>query len=54
MVDDVRFIEINSSSGFPQTGNYMLTAERLNAALERVEAPFRIAGETLEFDIIRS
>lgn len=55
-VDDIRFVaniqngQITMQGKFEQSGNYIITAERLNAGLERIGAPFRLAFETLEFD----
>jgi hypothetical protein len=55
-VDDIRFVatiqngQITMQGKFEQSGNYIITAERLNTGLERIGAPFRLAFETLEFD----
>lgn len=35
---------------FSQSGNYQITAERLNAGLDIIEAPFRLAFDKVEFD----
>ncbi|TMP46403.1 hypothetical protein CWB96_12995 [Pseudoalteromonas citrea] len=55
-VDDIRFVaniqngQITMQGKFEQSGNYIITAERLNAGLERIGAPFRLAFDTLELD----
>ncbi|MBQ4844939.1 hypothetical protein [Pseudoalteromonas sp. MMG005] len=55
-VDDIRFVAnikegiVTMQGKFEQSGNYIITAKRLNAGLERIEAPFRLAFDTLEFD----
>ncbi|WP_157592823.1 hypothetical protein [Pseudoalteromonas citrea] len=55
-VDDIRFVAnikdgvVTMQGKFEQSGNYIITAERLNAGLERIGAPFRLAFDTLEFD----
>ncbi|MBQ4864475.1 hypothetical protein J8L98_22545 [Pseudoalteromonas sp. MMG013] len=55
-VDDIRFVAnikdgiVTMQGKFEQSGNYIITAKRLNAGLERIEAPFRLAFEPLEFD----
>ena len=55
-VDDIRFVatiqngQIIMQGKFEQSGNYIITAARLNAGLERINAPFRLDFETMEFD----
>lgn len=55
-VDDIRFVAnikdgiVSMQGKFEQSGNYIITAERLNAGLERINAPFRLDFETMEFD----
>ncbi|TMO02936.1 hypothetical protein [Pseudoalteromonas sp. S558] len=41
---------ITITSKFVQSGNYQITSERLNAGLEAVNAPFRLAFNKVEFD----
>lgn len=41
---------ITITSKFVQSGNYQITSERLNAGLEAVNAPFRLAFSKVEFD----
>lgn len=41
---------ITMSGVLTQSGNYQITAERLNAGLEIIEAPFRLAFDKVEFD----
>jgi len=41
---------ITITSNFVQSGNYQITSERLNAGLEAVNAPFRLAFNKVEFD----
>ncbi|MEL0639107.1 hypothetical protein V6260_00610 [Pseudoalteromonas aliena] len=41
---------ITITSKFAQSGNYQITSERLNAGLEAVNAPFRLAFSKVEFD----
>lgn len=41
---------ITITSNFVQSGNYQITSERLNAGLEAVNAPFRLAFSKVEFD----
>ena len=61
-VDDHRFLgninggqlTISSQSGFGETGNYLILAARLNRGLERIGAPFRVAFDPIEFDVVRS
>lgn len=56
VIDDIRVkaqiidgvVTINGV--FSQSGNYQITAERLNAGLEIIEAPFRLAFDKVEFD----
>tara|TARA_Y100000034_G_scaffold122881_1_gene168900 strand:+ start:3102 stop:3650 length:549 start_codon:yes stop_codon:yes gene_type:complete len=55
-VDDVRFIA-NISEGiltingvFEKSGNYVISAERLNRGLSRIGALFRLEFESVEFD----
>jgi len=58
---DVRFkatleegkFKLISASGFKESGNYIIRAERLNEGLERIEAPFRVEFETIEFDVLQ-
>ena len=62
VVGDERFIAniendvitITAPNGFEQTGNYMLTAERLNEGLTYLNLPFRVAFDTVEFDVQRN
>ncbi|MBD1582806.1 hypothetical protein [Pseudoalteromonas sp. S16_S37] len=55
-VDDVRFQalikdgQVTMTGKFELSGNYIITANRLNAGLERIGAPFRLSFETMEFD----
>ncbi|ASD67641.1 hypothetical protein [Pseudoalteromonas piscicida] len=56
-VEDIRFIA-NVENGtftlaleFDISGNYLLSAERVNRGLERIGAPFRLIFETMEFDV---
>ncbi|BBN81945.1 hypothetical protein PA25_19300 [Pseudoalteromonas sp. A25] len=55
-VDDIRFVAkvengaLSMIGNFEQSGNYFITAERLNAGLERIDAPFRLSFEPMEFD----
>lgn len=37
---------------FKQSGNYVLSAERLNEGLSKINAPFRVAFKRLEFDAV--
>lgn len=37
---------------FKQSGNYVLSAERLNEGLAGINAPFRVAFKRLEFDAV--
>ncbi|WP_105168545.1 hypothetical protein [Pseudoalteromonas sp. T1lg23B] len=55
-VDDMRFVA-NVANGvltmqgcFELSGNYLITAQRLNAGLERIGASYRFAFDALEFD----
>lgn len=41
---------ITITSKFVQSGNYQITSDRLNAGLEAVNAPFRLAFDKVEFD----
>jgi hypothetical protein len=56
-VDDVRLIatitdgNISIKGRIEGTGNYVLEASRLNRGLERINAPYRLSFETIEFDV---
>ncbi|QLE09579.1 hypothetical protein HYD28_11780 [Pseudoalteromonas shioyasakiensis] len=56
VVDDIRVKAsivnglITMDAQFEQSGNYQITAQRLNAGLEIIEAPFRLAFDKVEFD----
>lgn len=62
VVGDERFIAtINNNiitivapNGFESTGNYMLTAERLNSGLKYLNLPFEVAFDVIEFDVQRN
>ncbi|MCG7567064.1 hypothetical protein MHM95_12315 [Pseudoalteromonas sp. CnMc7-15] len=41
---------ITINSQFEASGNYQITAERLNQGLATIGAPFRLAFDTVEFD----
>lgn len=56
VIDDLR-IKANIENGvitvnglFAMSGNYQITAGRLNAGLETIGAPFRLAFDKVEFD----
>lgn len=56
VVDDLR-IKATITDGvitvnglFAMSGNYIVTAERLNQGLEIIDAPFRLAFDKVEFD----
>ncbi|PHI38323.1 hypothetical protein CBQ28_04365 [Pseudoalteromonas sp. GCY] len=55
-IDDIRFVatiengQVTMQGKFEQSGNYIITAKRLNKGLERIGAPFRLEFETMEFD----
>jgi len=58
---DVRFkatlkhdeFKLESVSGYAESGNYIIRAARLNEGLERIEAPFRVEFDTIEFDVLQ-
>lgn len=58
---DVRFeawlkqgeFKLQSTSGFTESGNYVIRSERLNQGLERIHANFRVEFNTLEFNVIQ-
>lgn len=56
-IDDVRFkatVKNNAvevSGAFDVSGNYLITAERMNKGLSRINAPFRLSFDDIEFDI---
>lgn len=57
-VDDTRFKAVIDADGnltinavFDSTGNYVITAERLNRGLERIGKPIELEFETIEFDV---
>lgn len=62
VVNDIRFkatlnlvdmtMTVISSKGFDKSGNYMITAKRLNKGLNEINAPFVVAMDSLEFDIV--
>ena len=56
VIDDIR-VKASIASGvvtinaaFSQSGNYQITAERLNAGLDTIGAGFKLAFEKIEFD----
>ncbi|OHU87823.1 MULTISPECIES: hypothetical protein [Pseudoalteromonas] len=55
-IDDIRFVAeivdgvFTMQGCFELSGNYLITPSRLNAGLERIGAPFRLAFSALEFD----
>ncbi|MDP4487259.1 hypothetical protein QDG88_04740 [Pseudoalteromonas piscicida] len=57
-IEDLRFIAtikdgvVTLPLQFDTSGNYLITAKRLNEGLARIEnAPFRLDFETMEFDV---
>ncbi|TMP88509.1 hypothetical protein CWC05_03510 [Pseudoalteromonas ruthenica] len=56
VIDDIRARAVIADNTitvrgqFSQSGNYIISASRLNKGLESIEAPFRLAFETVEFD----
>ncbi|MCF2826929.1 MULTISPECIES: hypothetical protein [unclassified Pseudoalteromonas] len=57
-IEDLRFIAtikdgvVTLPLQFDTSGNYLITAKRLNEGLARIEnAPFRLNFETMEFDV---
>ncbi|WP_462171150.1 hypothetical protein [Pseudoalteromonas xiamenensis] len=59
-IDDERFVatvkkgKLSLTGSFDKTGNYTLSAKRLNEGLERIEMPFRVSFPTVEFDVYRA
>lgn len=57
VVDDTRFKAvvtdsvISISGSFDTTGNWMLTAERVNRGLDRIGAAFHLSFNPIEFDV---
>ena len=55
-IDDLRFIATIQAGPmsvrvkFPLSGNYVISAKRLNDGLKRIEAPFQLDFENVEFD----
>ncbi len=57
VVNDTRFKAvvvdgvISISGSFDTTGNWMLTAERVNRGLDRIGAQFHLSFDPIEFDV---
>jgi hypothetical protein len=55
-IDDIRFIasiangQLTINGVFDKSGNYVITPERINRGLARINAPFRLAFDKIEFD----
>ena len=55
-IDDVRFIatiqdgQLTLPGVFEKSGNYVISAERLNRGLERIGMPIKLVFDTVEFD----
>lgn len=55
--DDVRFIGsvasgvLTINGAFPKMGNYVVTAERMNKALDYIGAGVHLSFDTVEFDV---
>ena len=55
-IDDVRFIatiqdgQLTLTGVFEKSGNYVISAERLNRGLERIGMPIKLVFDTVEFD----
>lgn len=41
------------TAALPESGNWIITPERVNSGLEQIGAPFRVAFERVEFDAIQ-
>ena len=57
VVDDVRFVASIASGvftmtvNFPVTGNYLLSAKRMNEGLDRIGSPVHLSFDDVEFDV---
>lgn len=57
VIDDVRFVatilngKFTMTVHFPITGNYLLTAKRMNEGLDRINSPVHLSFDDVEFDI---
>ena len=57
VVDDVRFVASIASGvftmtvNFPVTGNYLLSAKRMNEGLDRIDSPVHLSFDDVEFDV---
>jgi hypothetical protein len=57
VIDDVRFVatilngKFTMTVHFPITGNYLLTAKRMNEGLDRIGSPVHLSFDDVEFDI---
>ncbi|CAH9057669.1 hypothetical protein PSECIP111854_02044 [Pseudoalteromonas sp. CIP111854] len=55
-IDDMRYIasiqdgKVTLNGQFVDSGNYVISEERVNRGLERINAPFRLTFDTVEFD----
>ena len=54
LIVDVKDSNITVKGRFTSTGNYIITQERMNRGLERINAPFRLSFDKIEFDVYQS